>query len=140
MTVPLEETLCRFIGPEHWSRDDNRPAYTAFTASRKKLSTWHRERVLQNHSTLEDLCFDELEGFGEAMLRAEDFIQAAEESRSPVFQPKAAWRPEEVVERWSAWLNAHVNIESEAGPDSFPRDYRLLLAMRCEVPRRPNGM
>ena len=140
MTVPSEDTLCRFIDPARWSYDDDRPSYTAFSASNRKLSTWHRDRVAQNHSTLEDLCFDSLAGFGEAVLRTKDFVRAAEESRSQNFRPEAAWRPDEVEAQWLPWLNAHVNIESQAGPSSFPKDYRLLLAIRCDVPRRPHGV
>lgn len=140
MTVPLEDTLCRFIDPGRWSYDDNRPAYTAFTASNRKLTTWHRDRVVQNGSALKDLCFDSLEGFGEALLKTLDFIQAAEEIKSPVFRPAAIWRPGEVKEPWSAWRDAHVNIEATAGDSSFPKSYRLLLAKRCEVSRHPSGV
>lgn len=139
-TVPQKDTLCRLIDPGHWSHDDDRPSYIAFSASRKKLSTWHRERVTQNHSTLEDLCFDSLEGFGEAELSTQEFTLAANESRSPDFQTEAVWRPEEVEPPWLRWQNAHVNIESQVGNSSFPKDYRLLLAMRCAVTRRPNGV
>lgn len=140
MTVPSEDTLCRFIDPGSWSYDDNRPTASAFTASNRKLSTWHRDRVAQNGSALKDLCFDSLGGFGEALLKTLDFLQAAEEAKSPVFQPTVVWRPEEVEEPWLPWQHAHVNIESKAGPSGFPKDYRLLLAMRCEVSRRPSGV
>lgn len=140
MTVPSEDTLCRFIDPAHWSYDDNRPAYTAFRASQRRLSTWHCDRVTQSGSALKDLCFDSLEGFGEALLKTLDFLQAAEKINSPVFQPTAVWRPEKVKEPWLLWQDAHVNVEAKAGPSGFPKDYRLLLAKKCEVSRRPSGV
>ena len=140
MTVPSEDTLCRLIDPRCWNRDDNRPAYTAFSASNRKLSTWHRDRVAQNGDNLEDLCFDTLEGFGEALLKTLDFLEAAKDSGSPDFRPTAVWRPKEVKGPWEPWQDAHVNIESQAGAKDFPPRYRLELAMRCEVPRRPRGV
>jgi hypothetical protein len=140
MTVPSEDTLCRFIDPACWFPDENRPTASAFRASDRKLSTWHKDRVAQNGSALENLCLDYLEGFGEALLKTLDFLQAAEETKSPVFKPIAVWRPEEVKEPWSRWRDCHVNIESPAGPRGFPLDYRLLLAKKCEVSRRPQGV
>jgi hypothetical protein len=140
MTVPPEDTLCRFIGPGYWSVVDNRPAASAFKASNRKLSTWHKDRVAQNGSSLEDLCLDYLEGFGEALLKTLDFLQAAEETKSPVFKPVAVWRPEEVEEPWSRWRGCHVNIESQAGDANFPVSYRVLLAKKSEVSRRPRGV
>lgn len=136
----MEDTLCRFLDPARWSQDDNRPTYQAFSASNKKLSTWHKGRVAQNGSALEELCFDSLKGFGEGLLNVGEVIQAAEHSSSPNFEPFVVFRPDEVEEPRSRWREAHANIESEAGNDRFPRDYRLLLAMKCYVSRRPDGI
>ena len=140
MTVPLDDLLCRFVDPEYWFPHEARPAASAFRASNGKLSTFHCDRVARQGSSLEDLCFDYLRGFGEAILAARDFLEAAEKTPSPVFQPTVVWRPEEAPELWGAWRDAHVNIEAEAGNAGFPPAYRELLAKRCEVPRRPHGV
>jgi len=91
-------------------------------------------------SILQDLCIDTLESFGEGLLTVNEYLETAEECASNVFQPTAKWRPEEVKKPWLPWSEAHVNIESEQGPSGFPKDYRLLLALRCNVARRPDGI
>ena len=140
MTVPLEDLLCRFIHPRDWFPDGNRPAASAFRASKRKLSTWHCNRVVQQNSSLEDLCFDNLGGFGQAILSVRDYIEAAEQTQSPAFRPIAVWRPEEAPAAWDTWRNAHVNVEAEAGHAGFPPTYRQLLANRCEDSKPPLGL
>ena len=140
MTVPSGDALCRFVDPKYWFADEDRPAASAFRASKHKLSTWHCDGVAQQNSSLEDLCIDKLEKFGQAILTVRDYIEAAEQTPSPEFRPIAVWRPEEAPEPWVAWRDAHVNVEAEAGNPSFPKTYRELLAKRCEVPRPPHGV
>lgn len=140
MTVTSGDALCRFVDPKYWFADEDRPAASAFRASNHKLSTWHCDRVAQQDSRLEDLCFASLDECGEALLTANDFLEAADQTPSPVFQPNVVWRPEEAPGPWGAWRDAHVNVEAEAGNASFPLTYRELLAKRCEVPRRPHGV
>lgn len=140
MPVPANDILCRFLDPAKWFHDDDRPAASAFRASKRKLSMWHRDRIVTNGSVLKDLCIDSLDGFGEGLLKTEDILDAATHCLSPVFTPNAVWSPDDVEPLWGAWRNAHANIESERGPVNFPDDFRLLLAQTCEVSRRPDGI
>lgn len=142
MGVPREDILCRFIDPNKWESDVDppRPAASVFNASNRKLSTWHQDHVVAEGSKLKDLCFCSLEGFGEALLSVEVLLQAAQDSGSPVFNPTAEWRPDEVEAAWTRWRDAHVNIESQGGNRNFPKGYRLSLAERCQVSRTPDGV
>lgn len=144
MSVPPEDILCRFIDPKDWSDDDQRPALSAFKSSRdkhtrtNKLSLWHQDRIVNNGSQIRDLCIDLLAGFGEALITTRDILDSAKDLRSPVFKPQVLWRPDEVVQPWVDWKDAHVNVESEQPSSGFPDDFRLLLAERCYVSRPPD--
>ena len=140
MTVSLEDLLCRFLDPKHWNEEDDRPFATAFLASSRRLSLWHKERIESKGNKLDDLCLSTLEGFGHGLLTTSDCIEAAESTPSPNFSPSVHWRPSAAEEAWSQWRDAHVQVESAAGDQNFPKTYRLELALRCQVVKRPAGL
>ncbi|MDO8750818.1 MAG: hypothetical protein Q7K03_06715 [Dehalococcoidia bacterium] len=140
MTVPLEDSLCRFLDPQDWNYEDDCPAFTAFRASRRKLSLWHKEKIEAMGDKLDDLCFSTLKGFGHGLLTASDCIEAAQSTPSPNFSSGVYWRPSAAEAAWGQWRDAHVQVESVAGDQNFPKTYRLELARRCQVVKRPAGL
>ena len=125
--VSEDEWLCRFIEKGYWDEDKQRAMPGAFSASDRQLSLYHPETVVGLSSSLRDLCFDRLEGAGEAHLQAKTYIKFGQ-GISPVFDPQVFWRPKKVAEAWLQWKDAHAQVESQEGKDTFPRSYRALLA------------
>lgn len=136
--VSEEEWICRFIPVGEWDDEHKRPFPGAFLASARELSLFHPNKVAELGSELRDLCFDNLEGAGEAHLQVKTCIELGQ-GISPVFHPKVYWRPDKVHKLWKRWKDAHVHIESEAGNSGFPRSYRALLAENATCLRLPDG-
>ena len=139
MTVRLEDSLCRFLDPDLWNPEDNRPTYMAFRASQRQLSLWHKATIERAGDELDDLCFGALDGFGHGLLTPSDCIEAAKHTASPTFGPNVYWRPSAAEEAWNRWRDAHVQVESTSGDQSFPKSYRLELALRCQVVKPPTA-
>ena len=140
--VPGIDPVCRFIRPDCWDDDDQRPTPEAFKASDRTLSVFHISRVTSNGDALRSLCFGTLEGAGEAILTADHFRKFAEEViriHSPLnfVVPTVVWRPEDVHSDWVKWKDAHANVETSSGKREFPDRYREILAERCTVTQAP---
>ena len=136
LRVPDEDWICRFVPPEEWDDDLQEPSPSAFRASDRQLSVFHRKRVEDSGDTLQDLCIEQLNGFGEAHLTVAACIELGS-GISDRFNPKVYWRPYHVQEAWVRWREAHAQIESSGGDGGFPRSYRVLLARNAVCPRVP---
>ena len=143
MDVPDEDWLCRFVEQDRWNSQAKEPFPTAFSASDRKLSVFHVQRVVESGSALEHLCIERLDGAGQAQLRAADFVEAVAEvdvpanQTTPVFNPSVVWRPEEIQRAWLQWAEAHAHVESEQGNSNFPFTYRVALVKRSRFLRPP---
>ena len=135
LAVPSHDWLCRLVKTTDWNFEAGRPSPTAFRASSRRLSLWHVEQIEREGCTVQDLCINAWLGAGEAHLQARDFIDAAKDSQSPVFSPRVFWRPDSTHPDWAAWRSAHVEVESEAGRESFPQPYRVALVLRADPER-----
>lgn len=135
--VALDDWLCRFVRPGEWD-DNNRPLPVAFKASDHELSLFHIERVRSKHSDLEGLCIGSLAGAGQAHVTRRICVDAALDI-SPQFKPEVYWRPDKVGQDWEPWSDAHVQVESDGGNDSFPITYRLRLSERATPVKPPQG-
>ena len=136
LEVPDEDWICRFVAPEEWDDVLQEPSPSAFRASDRQLSVFHRQRVEDSGDALQDLCVQQLSGFGEAHLTAATCIELGQ-GISDQFAPKVYWRPDHVQEAWSRWKEAHAQVESSGGDRGFPRSYRVLLARNALCPRFP---
>ena len=140
MPVPLDDVVCRFISPMHWSARENGPREGAFKppSGQADISVWHQGRLLERNARPEDLLIENLAGFGQALHRARDYtelaIEVSENSGEP-FEVQVEWRPEdEYVELpWRRWRYAHVQVEAIAGPPQFLRRFRKLLTVNSRV-------
>ncbi|MCY3545131.1 MAG: hypothetical protein OXH22_14005 [Chloroflexi bacterium] len=135
--VSEDEWLCRFLVEGDWDEDKQRPTPGAFRASDRQLSLYHPETIVGLGSSLRGLCFDRLEGAGEAHLQVGKCIELSQ-GISDEFQPQVYWRPDKVPDPWLQWKDAHVQIESLEGNSSFPRSYRALLADNATCLRPPD--
>ena len=126
-TVSRDEWICRFILPDEWDEDKQRPTPGAFRASDRQLSVFHQQRVLDAKYSMRDLCIDRLTGAGEAHLQVDTYIELGQ-GISSQFDPKVYWRPNLVDDPWKTWANAHAQVESQGGNADFPTSYRSLLA------------
>ena len=135
--VPNEDWVWRFVRYDDWNFQEDRPAYTAFSASDRQLSVFHVEKVEQSNSNLQDLCMNSLSGAGEAHLRVDQYMSATNATNSPDFDPIVYWRPELVGTDWVKWANAHAQVESEQGRRNFPQSYRVALALLATRLRPP---
>lgn len=136
LEVPEEDWICRFVAPEEWDDELREPSPSAFRASDRQLSVFHRQRVEDSGDTLQDLCIQQLSGFGEAHLTVAACIELGQ-GISQQFDPKVYWRPDYVQEEWARWKEAHAQVESSGGDRGFPRSYRVLLARNALCPRFP---
>ena len=109
----------------------------AFRASDRQLSVFHPETVSGLGSSLRDLCFDTLEGAGEAHLQVGKFIELGQ-GISDQFNPQVYFRPDKVGEAWLGWKDAHAQVESQEGRATFPRSYRALLSDNATCLRPPD--
>ena len=136
-----EEWLCRFLilDDGDWDEEKNEPTPSAFKASRRELSLYHPQKVDELGSSLRDLCFDRLEGAGEAHLQVKTCIELGQCITTP-FNPQVYWRPGKVSEPWERWKDAHVQIESPKGNPKFTFKYRSLLAANATCLRPPDGV
>ena len=136
-----EEWVCRFLVSEDgdWDDEKNEPTPSAFKASRRELSLFHPEKIAGLGSSLRDLCFDRLEGAGEAHLQVKTFIELGQYITTP-FDPQMYWRPDKVSEPWEHWKDAHVQLESTKGSPKFTFKYRSLLAAKATCLRPPDGV
>lgn len=113
----------------------------AFRASNRALSLWDQARVSDCGDSLDTLCFDQLDGAGQALLLTSDYTDAVADANSPVFDPKVVWRPEDafVAPAWRKWSSAHIHVEAQHGDTGFPASYRLSLSLRCKPAREPSS-
>ena len=100
---------------------------------------YHPQKVDELGSSLRDLCFDRLEGAGEAHLQVKTCIELGQCITMP-FNPQVYWRPDKVSEPWERWKDAHVQIESPKGNPKFTFKYRSLLAANATCLRPPDGV
>lgn len=136
LEVPEEDWICRFVAPEESNDELQEPSPSAFRASDRQLSLFHRQRVEDSGGTLQDLFIQQLSGFGEAHLTVAACIELGQ-GISQQFDPKVYWRPDHVQEEWARWKEAHAQVESSGGDRGFPRSYRVLLARNALCPRFP---
>ena len=135
--VPQDEWICRFIVKGEWDDVLEQPTPGAFKASDRELSVFHPDKVEQLGSRLSELCFDGLDGAGEAYLQVETCIRLGQ-CISNEFRPEVYWRPDKVHKEWERWKAAHAQIESPGGKSSFPKSYRSLLAENATCLRLPD--
>ena len=130
MSVPDNDTLCRFIRPgkKTWNKS-GRPKSAAFKPeSDGTLSTFHRDRVVALGDQLADLCLDSLRGSGQAHYTAGDFVRLANGlvdigGGEDTFEVQVEWR-ETVSPGWERWSGAHAQIETNWSNLKFPKEYR----------------
>ena len=131
MPVPLDDTLCRFVRPQDWSKRDNRPKAGAFKQA--ALSAWNVESLQAQSVRVEDLQVEHLVGSGQAHHRVSDYMELARrasEVENVPFSVQVEWRPEDeyVSEPWREWRYAHVQVEAVEGPEQFLGEFRRILA------------
>jgi hypothetical protein len=133
------DELCRFVRRDAWNAIEGILTQAAFRASDRKLSVFSPERVSALGSSLRDLCFGSLRGAGEAILTAADYRELAGMTNPPTQLDDVYWRASaaDVGPEHAPWSEAHAQVETTAGPDDFPRRYRLALANRARVVRIP---
>ena len=141
MPVPLDDIVCRFISPMHWSKRENQPREGAFKQAR--LSVWHQNRLNERNIALEDLRVENLAGYGQAHHRARDYTELSRdvsEKTGEPFQVRVEWRPEDkhVDPPWRQWRYAHVQVEAITGPSQFLRRFRKLLTVNSRVVISPD--
>ena len=136
LEVPDEDWICRFVAPEEWNDELQEPSPSAFRASDRQLSVFHRQMVEDSGDTLQDLCIQQLSGSGEAHLIVAACIELGQ-GISQQFDPKVYWRPDYVQEEWARWKEAHAQVESSGGDRGFPRSYRVLLTRNALCLRFP---
>lgn len=140
MTVPLEDTVCRFIRPKYWSVAEKRPKPAAFNQT--DLSVWNERRLVKDGVAIEELQIDMFEGYGQAYHTVADYFRFAsevEEKTGESCKIRVVWRTsdEYVREPWRLWRNAHVQVEMLNG-SKLPTQLRQLLALntrRCVEPK-----
>ena len=134
MSVPDNDTVCRFVRSRDWNKRDNRPKTGAFKQA--GLSVWHQERLRERGVSLRDLQIEHLAGSGQAHHKAGDYRRFADEAAQTAgvpFQVQVEWRPgdEYVAEHWRQWRYAHIQVEATEGPSDFPLEFRRLLAVNA---------
>lgn len=136
--------VCRFIRPQDWSRDHQRPRAGAFKDNRGGLSVWHLERLQQQSVAIEELLIKDLAGWGQAHHTAGDYSDfatlAAQEKDQPL-QVQVKWRPEDeyVSQPWRQWSYAHAQVEIDLTHDTNEvlKEFRRLLSMECRAVNAP---
>ena len=131
MPVPLDDTLCRFVRPQDWSKRDNRPKAGAFKQA--ALFVWNVESLQAQSVRIEDLQVEHLVDSGQAHHRVSDYMELARkasEVENVPFSVQVEWRPEDeyVSEPWREWRYAHVQVEAVEGPEQFLGEFRRILA------------
>ena len=122
MSVPSQDTLCRFVRRQDWSRREGRPKPGAFKQS--GLSVWNCDKLREHGVTLDELRIEHLSGCGQAHHTAGDYLEHAREAERQdgiVLGVQVLWRSgdEHVAPPWRNWRCAHVQIESTSGLDRF---------------------
>lgn len=143
MIAPGSDEFCRFVDYEKgkWREDDiSKPAASAFRASNRILSIWHKDRIEQSGSSLSELCIENLSGNGELLLTP-DKCKAFDMS-TPGFDelsPEVYWRPEGAGPAWEKWKEAHADLETKSGNKGFPKMFRHYLAKISRVAKYPKN-
>lgn len=142
--VPGRDSLCRFITPDKWDAESQRPTETAFVASKRVLSVFHVLRIVDGGDDLAQLCVGSLNGAGEALLEADAYKVLATDAINEFptetvnfGPPTVRWAPDDTDAARMTWRHAHVNVTAPGGKPKFPLKYRVLLAETCQVQRPP---
>ena len=149
MPLPPEDTVCRFVRDDDWSKREGRPRSGAF--KQPGLSLWHPDRLQANDACLEDLQFGSLQGSRQALLTVQQFLDAArcaERKRGGVLRVAVEWRPDTVAEAWQQWSYAHAEMETEVRDEPPPEEnrdgglmsaFRMMLCKKaqCNPPAEP---
>lgn len=141
MSVPSDDTLCRFVRPRDWSRRDRRPKPGAFKQS--GLSVWNCRKLHERGVRVDELRIGHLAGYGQAHHTAGDYLDYARDaerrSGDAIRVSVIARTDDEYVEQgWRKWRYAHVQVEAISGPDQFTPLYRGLLATNCRYCMPPD--
>ncbi|MYB39608.1 MAG: hypothetical protein F4Y26_19945 [Gammaproteobacteria bacterium] len=137
-----EDYFCRFVRPQDWSTENDRPKASAFK-HRHNVSLWHEGRVLDHGDELSALQCGPLANTGQAFFQAGEIEQHA---RDVVANAEAKgncdcslsvaveWRPETASECWKKWAHAHAEIiEAETNCRDLTVQFRRAL---CANARR----
>lgn len=137
--------VCRFIRPQDWSRDHQRPRAGAFKDNRGGFSVWRLDRLQQQSVPIADLLIAELLGCGQAHHTAGDYSDfaalAAQEKDQPL-QVQVEWRTEDeyVTPAWRQWSYAHAQVEIDVTQDTNEvlKEFRRLLSLECRALTAPS--
>lgn len=141
MTVPAGDLVCRLIKPEYWNDEEDAPMYQTFTASNRRLTLWHQVKIESSGDSLDDLCVNQFEGFGHAILSVENSVAAAEYALpGSSLDPRVIWNREGAEGYFSRWADAHTDLVTRGGHKAFLTTYKRELAKRCCVGKRPTGI
>lgn len=143
MTVPLEDSVCRFIRPKDWSTAEKRPRPSAF--NQPDLSVWNESRLIADGVAIEELQIDMFAGCGQAYHTVADYYRFAaqvEEMTGESCKIRVEWRTrdEYVREPWRLWRNAHVQVEIANGSKALPQPLRRLLALNTRRSVEPRSL
>lgn len=130
MTVPLDDSTCRFIGPDKWTRRDKRPTARAFKPPHSGLSVWHTGRLRENGTEPADLLQEQLDGFGQAHYLVRDYFDAADDAGGKG-DISVEWDPEGAQGTWKQWNYAHIRIQIVEGTGEWGREFRRILSARA---------
>lgn len=136
MSVPSEDTVCRFIMPESskWNEKLNQPTQRAF--KQVDLSVWDKDKLESRGAQLEDLRKVSFSGWGQAHHFVDDYFRLAREvelEEKEPFKIEVEWRPETVSAELWEWRYAHAQVEVSEGPKDFPLEFRRRLAAEARL-------
>ena len=106
MSVPVDDSVCRFIRKTGSSTELDKPKARAF--KQNSMSVWHEDRLKAQGATLDDLRIGELAGTGRLSLTVGDYLDIARNvsiRTKETFQIQVEWRPEDqyVKGPWRQW-------------------------------------